>query len=87
MSLGETLKAIHYTFMCAYNQLKIIVIAELHDPIRLQHQTFLDDIRHKWIFKIPIKVTNFYIPDTLEHKNSWNINLSKVEKLRGRHRR
>lgn len=39
MSLGKTFKAIHYTFMSAYNQLKIIVVAEFHDTIRLQYQT------------------------------------------------
>jgi type VI protein secretion system component Hcp len=38
MSLSKTLKAIHHTFMGTYNQLKIIVIAELHNTIRLQRK-------------------------------------------------
>ena len=29
MSLGKTLKAIHHTFMCTNNQLKIIVVGEI----------------------------------------------------------
>jgi len=38
MSLSKTLEAIHHTFMGTYNQLKIIVIAELHNTIRLQRK-------------------------------------------------
>ena len=36
MPLCKTLKPVHHTFMRTYNQLKIIVLAELHDTIRLQ---------------------------------------------------
>jgi hypothetical protein len=35
VTLGESLKAIHHTLMCSHNQLQVIVVAELHNSIRL----------------------------------------------------
>jgi len=40
MPLSKTLKSIHYAFVCSYNQLKIVVVAELHDTVRLQLPSF-----------------------------------------------
>lgn len=57
MSLSKTFKAIHYTFMCTYNQLKIIVITEFHDPVRLKKCTLLDGIKDKW-FPLALIITN-----------------------------
>jgi len=36
MTLGKTLKSVHHAFMRTYNQLQIIVVAKLHDTVRLQ---------------------------------------------------
>lgn len=76
MSLGKTFKAIHYTFMSAYNQLKIIVVAEFHDTIRLQYQTLWDDIEHKWIYDTNSPHSAFQVLQNIITHGQWISNMS-----------
>jgi hypothetical protein len=38
VALGKTLKAIHDTLMGPHYQLQVIIVTELHYPVRLQNQ-------------------------------------------------
>lgn len=38
LSLSESFKPVHYTFMCSYNQLKFVPLTKVRHPVRLQMQ-------------------------------------------------